>query len=135
MYKRHQRKIIRGFTLIELLVVISIIGLLSSIILASLQSAREKARITAGIAFSANVYHALGDHLIGWWNFDDCPSGQAKDSSAGNNTGVMSGATSCSSDSPLGIGYSVKFNGGQLGGLLQCHPHLQPYLNTQYLLG
>lgn len=43
-------KINRGFTLIELLVVISIIGLLASVVLSSLNSAWVNARDTQRIA-------------------------------------------------------------------------------------
>jgi prepilin-type N-terminal cleavage/methylation domain-containing protein len=49
----------RGFTLIELLVVIAIIGLLASIILASLNTARQKGRDAARVAALKEMANAM----------------------------------------------------------------------------
>lgn len=56
----HNRSHNQGFTLIELLVVIAIIGLLSSIILASLNSARVKGRDARRVADLRQLQTALG---------------------------------------------------------------------------
>ena len=53
------KRVKKGFTLIELLVVISIMSLLASIILASLNSAREKARIARARADLAEIRKAI----------------------------------------------------------------------------
>lgn len=59
MIKRNKKGGMGGFTLIELLVVIAIIGILSSVVLASLNSARKKSRDARRISDLKQIQLAL----------------------------------------------------------------------------
>jgi len=102
----------KAFTLVELLVVISVIALLAAIVLVALGSARDKARIAAGLEFEANIYHSLGAYAVGIWDFNEGSGGTTSDSSGYNNNGTINGATWMpEGDTPSGEGYSLDFEG------------------------
>lgn len=81
MYLKNKIKYTRGFTLIELLVVIAIIGLLSSVIVAPIQSARKKGRDAQRVSSLKSIQTALAFYyddngtypIVGTWT-GECPS-------------------------------------------------------------
>lgn len=101
----------RAFTLIELLVVISIISLLSSIVLSSLGSTRERARITAIRSFASQVHRVAGEQATGLWSFTEGSGTTAADLSGFNYTATLGNGLAWSSDTPSGSGYSLSFDG------------------------
>ena len=64
-----------GFTLIELLVVIAIISLLSSVVMASLNSARSKARDARRISDIKQLQLALGFYYDKYGSYIDTRTG------------------------------------------------------------
>ena len=73
----------RGFTLIELLVVIAIIGILSSVVLASLNTARNRG---ADAAIKSNLANARAEAEL----YYDSNSNSYNSGTAGANAGVCS---------------------------------------------
>jgi len=98
----------KGFTLIELLVVISIIGLLSSVVLASLGTAREKGRIGAGQRAQTSVNGSYGGEAIAYFDFED---GAIRDTLGSGYTSAIPGPCSIVNDSPNSGGKGLSCTG------------------------
>ena len=64
---------LKGFTLIELLVVVAIIGVLATIVLSSLSTARSKVRDTVRQSDLKNIEIALQLYLLDGGNFSSIP--------------------------------------------------------------
>lgn len=105
---------ISGFTLIELLLVISIISLLASMVLASLNSSRDRAKIAAGKQMYSSLDQALGASAVGSWSFGSQGSLTAYDTSGESANGTLIGSAAQlgeSSCSGLGLNGCLQLNG------------------------
>ena len=130
----------RGFTLIELLVVIAIIGILSSVVLASLNSARAKARDAKAKSELAQVRTALNFYLDKFGTMPTpisvpvSPEGPAFLDIAQQL--VTAGFLSSVPQAPANHTYAYyNYGPGSIGGLLvtsleSATPQTQPYPGT-----
>ena len=110
----------KAFTLIELLLVVSIVGLLVSIVMVGLQSARRKAKVAKALQWSQNIHSVLGDSIEGAWSFNE-GSGHTtvSDVSGNGNNGTLVNGVQFTADTPnRKLGYALKFNGG--GAYVNC---------------
>lgn len=108
----------KGFTLIELLVVIAIIALLSSVVLASLTSARAKGKDATIKAQMAQMRSQSALYYSNTGNFYGSVSGGYRDDDASNCIGAATAGTVLNSTNGLGELMASAY--AQSGGRIFC---------------
>lgn len=104
-------KIKRGFTLIEMLVVVSLIGVLTTLVAANLNSARERARDTQRKSDLRNLETSLRLFYQDYQKFPDASSGVIVGCGTGGGSACPSSDGSWTADSNV---YMSKFPGDPL---------------------
>ena len=113
----------RGFTLIELLVVIAIIGILSSVVLASLNSARKKGRDARRVADIKQIQLALELYYDANSNYPTAAQYAANLVSQGFISAVPTDPLTLTSYSYSGLGSGTTCSSYHLGATLETVGH------------
>lgn len=107
-----------GFTLIELLVVIAIIGLLASVVLASLNSARDKG---AAASIKANLNNARVQAELYYDNNQNSYGVSSYNSTTGTGTGVCNVGTATNPTMYTMLVAANTANGGDAAATVLCN--------------
>jgi prepilin-type N-terminal cleavage/methylation domain-containing protein len=103
-----------GFTIVELLIVIVVIGILAAITIVAYNGIQERARLSHGVSFAAQLKKKHYLDTTGNWQLDECSGGTGatiESTDESRASGTIVGTPTWSTDTPTGTGCSLQMNG------------------------